>query len=303
MTLEEYEKLKQELLDAKEKAFRGDITAAQAKLYDDLIEKLLTRLEGEQIANTVQNINQLAVIDKVWADFVKNDITPIMREYVKSLNDINALNKEYFGMFAETQKIIDDMAKAVDRRTYSRLGVESSGALTKGGYIESLIKDDTIKQEVKKLTYKAIVSERITKEEYIQSVKALIKGSGGKMGALDRHFDTFAYDTFAQHDRDVSNQYAKRLGLKYARYAGGLVEDSRPFCVVRNRKVFSYEEIKKFGTPLDTYGGYTNKSKGEFKGKPNEYDPILDCGGYRCRHSLNWISTERAKQIRPDITD
>lgn len=301
MDYSEYEQLKRELLDAKEKAMSSQITEAQAKLYDDIIERLLIRLKGDEIANTSMNVAQLSTIDKIWADFVKKEMVPIMEDYVVSLSSINELNKEYFSAFAKTKEIINQISETIDKRTFNRLGVETNGTLTKNGYIESLIMDDTIKREVKKLTYKAIVSDKITKQEYIASVKTLIKGTPDINGALERHFETFAYDTFTQHDRDVSQQYAKRLGLKYARYAGGLVEDSRPFCVVRNNKVFTSEEISKFGTSQDTYGGYTNKAEGKFRGKPNEYDPVLDCGGYRCRHTLNFISYERAKELRPDL--
>lgn len=301
MTLSEYEKLKQELLDAKEKAFKGSITAAQSVLYDDLIENLLNELKGDQILNTTENISSLTAIDKVWKTFVEVEIIPIMRKYVSDLRDINSLNAQYFGVFAETKRIMDEIESDINKGTYERLGVNRQGGVIKGGYLDSLIRDETVKNDVKKLTYKAIVSERITKKEYIQSVRELVKGNENKMGALDRHFDTFAYDTFTQHDRTVSWEYANKLGLNYAKYMGGLVEDSRPFCVVRNGKVFSKEEILKFGTPQDTYGGYTNKSKGQFKGKPLEYDPILDCGGYRCRHSLNFMTEKEAKRRRPDL--
>lgn len=301
MTFSEYEELKRELLHAKETAFKGSVTAAQSVLYDSLIEELLVSLKGEQIANTSENISSLAVIDKVWGKFVQDEIIPIMRKYVSDLREINALNAEYFGVFTETKRIMNEIESDINKNTYERLGVNRQGGVIKGGYLDSLIRDETVKNEVKKLTYKAIVSERVTKKEYIQSVKELVKGSDGKMGALDRHFDTFAYDTFTQHDRSVSWQYADRLNLKYAAYLGGLVEDSRPFCKVRNGKTFSKDEILKFGTPKDTYGGYTNKSKGEFKGKPNEYDPVLDCGGYRCRHSLNFMTEKEARRRRPDL--
>lgn len=301
MDYAEYEKLKRDLIAAKEKALQKEIQGAEAKLYDELIEKLLTRLKGDQIANTSENISQLSVIDRVWESFVKNDMRPIIVNYVNGLNEIDKLNKEYFALFAETKKILDQIAEDAKENTRKRLGLTPSGRLTKGGYLDSLIRDETVKRQIKNLTYKAIVSDRITKEEYIASIRLYVKGNDKVSGALDRHFETFAYDTYAQHDREVSWSYAERLDMKYARYAGGLVEDSRPFCVARNNKVFTIEEILKFGTPQDPYGGYTNKSKGEFSGKPNEYDPVLDCGGYRCRHSYNFISKERALELRPDL--
>jgi hypothetical protein len=31
------------------------------------------------------------------------------------------------------------------------------------------------------------------------------------------------------------------------------------------------------------------------------YQPLIDFGGYRCRHGIGWISDELAQDLRPDL--
>jgi hypothetical protein len=67
--------------------------------------------------------------------------------------------------------------------------------------------------------------------------------------------------------------------------------------------VFTSDEIKLFGTSKDKYGGYEDKKTGYFQGKSKTdvYDPFTQCGGYNCRHTLNYISFALAKRMRPDL--
>lgn len=46
----------------------------------------------------------------------------------------------------------------------------------------------------------------------------------------------------------------------------------------------------------------------KIKGKPigpiakkGSYNPLVDCGGYNCRHSLDFISPTLAKKLRPEL--
>ena len=44
------------------------------------------------------------------------------------------------------------------------------------------------------------------------------------------------------------------LGIKKYLYAGGLINDSRPFCVARDGKVFTREEVRSWGRLGDWRG-------------------------------------------------
>lgn len=104
-----------------------------------------------------------------------------------------------------------------------------------------------------------------------------------------RYYGRWVYDIYSQYERIASNKVRIDLGLKYAIYQGGLIDDSRTFCKDRNDKVFTEDEIKSW-ISLD----FAGKSK-------IGYDPLIDLGGYSCRHRLDWISELLAFRLRPDL--
>jgi hypothetical protein len=217
---------------------------------------------------------------------------------ITDYKDIHFLNVNYYKTIAAAK--VEKIQSKVQDRLKTTLGIEGNKLLP-GGFLDSFIKDPNLLNRLRQVTFNAITSNNITLKDYRESVKTIIQGNDKVEGAFTRHFKTFATDTYAIYDRITNNQFAVDLGLKYALYAGGLIETSRPFCIDRNNKVFTTDEIKKFGTSKDKYGGYTNKSKGEFQGKPLDYDPFKDCGGYNCRHTLNYITESLAKTLRPDL--
>jgi hypothetical protein len=101
-------------------------------------------------------------------------------------------------------------------------------------------------------------------------------------------FHTKVHDLYSQYISIGKNEVRKKLGLRFAVYQGGLRDDSRHFCIERNGKCFSEFEIEQWRY-LD------------FQGKPENYNPIYDCGGIDCVHRLDWISDQLAKRLRPDL--
>lgn len=114
-----------------------------------------------------------------------------------------------------------------------------------------------------------------------------IKVVGNKIA--QRYFSRWTHDIYSQMQRIGANRIRIDLGLKYAIYQGGLIATSRDFCEERNNKCFSDDEIMSWKN-LD------------WVGKPEiGYNPLIDCGGYNCRHRLDWISNQLAKRLRPDL--
>lgn len=104
-----------------------------------------------------------------------------------------------------------------------------------------------------------------------------------------KYYKRWTHDIYSQYERVAANQVRVTLGLKFAIYQGGLINDSRSFCIQRNDKCYSEEEIKKWKDL-------------NWIGKPESgYDPITDLGGYNCRHRLDWISERLAYRLRPDL--
>ena len=86
----------------------------------------------------------------------------------------------------------------------------------------------------------------------------------------------------------MSNEYANQLQLNYFIYQGGEIKTTRAFCEERNGNVYTREE-----------GASWNSL--QWEGQKEGNNIFIDGGGYNCRHYLDWISYELAKQLRPNI--
>lgn len=300
--LKKYSKLKAELLNKKEAALLRVASSLQRKLLEIVFDEFISKLdtEGGYIKNTKANKDRINALNNLFERFQNNEFAKSLSVMVSDFKDIHTLNIDYFSQI--NKKRVNEIQSKVFDKLKVNLGIEGRKLKT-DGFLDSFIKDKKLLDRIKQTTLRAITSNNITIKDYRESVKSLIVGKGKVEGGFVKHFKTFATDTYALFDRQTNLEFATALNLKYAVYAGGLIETSRPFCEVRNNKVFTTDEIKLFGTSKDTYGGYSDKKDGMFQGKPvNEvYDPFTQCGGYNCRHTLNYISKALALQLRPDL--
>lgn len=296
--LNEISLLKEKFINERKDVLASDVSALQKKLYTKLFDKLIAALETEQgrLVNSNKNINVASVVDKVFKDF-EIDLSKTMQGVTGDYTKLIGFNTQYFQEL--NTALFSSVKQDVTNAMQARAGFNSKG-FEKDGFIDSFIKDKSIARTVKQTVLSGVLNG--TKlSDLTKTLSATINGTDKSSGILDNHFKTYVYDTYSQFDAETGNQFAVQLELNYGVYAGGLVDASRPFCIARNGKSFTREEIQAFGTPRDKFGGYTNKSKGEFAGKNKDYIPERDRGGYNCGHILNWCSYTIAKSIRSDI--
>jgi hypothetical protein len=119
-------------------------------------------------------------------------------------------------------------------------------------------------------------------------------------GGLQKHFKTFAYDTYAQFDRATGSLYAVKLGLNAGIYSGTQVDSSRPFCAGGKDSQSGIVFTSKIGRVF-TREEIDSWAKLDFQGKPDNYVPAEDCGGHNCQHKIDWISDNLAVKLRPEL--
>jgi len=239
-----------------------------------------------------------ALFRRLWKRFARENYAPLFEQFAVDIKTVVALNEEYFAATGSTERV-KEIAKTVNKVIGERMGLDDAGKIIEGGYLDTLIQDQTAKRQVQQFFHKtrALKNETQLKVE----LKEMVKGVKDNGGPVNRLFDNYVYDTYQEADRVSQNEYAEKLGMEAFIYIGGVVDGSRPFCKERNGKIFLRSEIDLFGTPNDKFGGYTNKSQGLFTGKPKDvYDPFTQCGGYACRHHWGAIAKEFA--VRKDKT-
>lgn len=93
---------------------------------------------------------------------------------------------------------------------------------------------------------------------------------------MRRYASQMVQDSLMQFDASVSVATGKEAGVDKWEYYGGLVEDSRPFCMKHAGKIYTENEINEI------WGAEAWQGK-------SDGDPFIVRGGYNCRH--HWLPT------------
>lgn len=273
MTLEETIKLKIARLDDIPNAYTDGIKQTQKDIMEKLLDSLeqLKRDENGNIKKTQAN---LIVIEDITKDLEK----------IFSRSDYIKITKEFINEFSVQAQITDSFfVKAFgdfDQNKFNEIALNKSKAqayeLMAGlPYVTTYLYNP-----VKSLLTDAIISG----DSYVKTVKAIKQVvQGGTIkdktleGKLYRYAKQMAYDTFAVADRGYTNNISLDLGIEWYAYRGGLVEDSRQFCISRDGKYFHRKEVESWG------------KLGQWDGKipsTDEKTIFVYAGGYRCNHSI-----------------
>ena len=265
---------------------------------------LLNTVDGD-LRNTYGNMLAVGKTLDVFSDWAGSQGTKLADNIAQTVVKTHRANAAFYLTTLVAFKSRKTIAKALNttlNRTLRRYGIDykkDSVTAKQDGYIISTIADTAIARSIENVLLGAVISgaplSKLRRDIGIQL------GVAGISGILERTIADKIPSPALKADREINTEVGQELQLNYAFYQGGEIATTRPFCSERNNKVFSREEISKFGTPQDRYGGYTNKSTGEFQGKTKVYNPFLDVGGYNCRHSYDWISDEIARNFRPDL--
>ena len=266
-------------------------------VIDDFLDNLDTK--AGVILNSARNKRLLTLFDGVFDKYNKVASVEVIKTIIDGVQSIVNFNSGYFEALTPNTKLAP-VKTSVESTIKAWLGYTDDGKITPNGYLETLVNDTTVKNQIRNLMVKNIVNQtgynaaKLDLKNYITGSKQAQASAGEGVsvpdtGALSKYYRNFVYDTYSQIDRSNANMYADELELKYAIYEGGIIKTTRPFCKKRNGKVFTREEITAFGDAEPP------------PAKPPGYNPFTDLGGYGCRHHLNWITEAIAFALRPEL--
>jgi len=278
-----YQRQREELASKYEGLLFSKIKAKQSNLYLRLMAILEAIKVDEKgfIVFDVKNVSLIKDVNLTLDAFsqTESDLAVWVGSRVKKLLGLNAL---YFQSFIEFN--YDKINKRALQVVMAQLGFNSKQEkLIPGGFLDNLKAGQAIKMQTGKLISDAMAANQ-SLGEFRKNFRTIFVNPNG-MGILERHYATVTTDLFQKYDRQINNTYATELKLNNAIYSGTVIETSRPFCIARNGKVFTRDEILSWKNL-------------EFAGKPKNYNPVTDCGGYNCRHHLSWISDELAAELK-----
>jgi len=289
LTQREAQKLRAEYLEKRESILKGKVNSLQAKLFDKVFNRYLLALEQNNgiIATSERNKNLSAGLERIYKEFQRVDNAPVVESFIKDLGGIYDLNIEYFNTIDKEKTKQNSVAvKAIVNK---QLGIKENGEIKKGGFTDKFLRDTSILKKIKQITNKAISNgQSIT--DFKEALKTYIEGSptAKDSGGLQQYYKQYAYDTYQKVDRLNQQEFGKKLELKYFIYTGGLVHNSRNFCIHYNGRIIDSEEFSKL-----TYNDLPESYKAGIPEK--DWNPLIDLGGYGCRHSINWVATSFAE--------
>lgn len=263
----------------------------QKRLFDILVKILgssLSESDGE-IDLTAKNLRaSLAVSDafnKALTDY-QETVIKLVRDMLKG----SALTDAYLKGIVEGGDIYSRARERSEKVLFRMMGIEPEGKgfkLTKDGFFDVVLNDNSVKTRIQKVTINAVSGGSGLKET-LEQIEGVIKGSDGRLGAFERYYKTTVYDGLQQIDRVHNDVLAKELKLEAFIYSGTRIQKTRNFCERKVGKVFLRSEAQEWKTQ-------------RWDGKSDNYSPIRDLGGYNCRHTARWISNRRAAQLRDDL--
>lgn len=286
-----------------------DVLKLQSELLNMIISEVIPSLDVEDgiIKDTKHNYQVLSELDRVYGKFQSISAEIIVPKISVTTAGLVDLGRNYFAVaIPDLPEKFDKIIESTASKINARLGL-NNGKIVRGGFLEGLIKDNTISTQVKNYMSKAVTGQ-IDMKDFTKGLTKIIHGDKGP-GALEKQYQRFAYDIYQQYDRAYNNSLADEFGMKYFLYQGGLIDDSRDFCVAHNRKVWTREEAEEWSSWTPSQGeypeGYEIKQKDHYSvpsylNYPG-YQPLIDAGGYNCRHSIGWISDELAFELRPGL--
>lgn len=200
----------------------------------------------------------------------------IVQRIVNLLLGLFDRNKTYFKEQGATPNA-DDIAR---RKLLMMYGYDiDTGSVVPGGYIDGIANMGGVAQQIG-ATLNRLIAGRATLADIRRTIRPLFLAQGG---VVTSHFQRFTGDLFMEFDRAAKYEYKEQLGLTKGVYAGTAIDTSRRFCLERLNNVYDESEIDKWNR-LDWNG----KKPGDVR---------IVCGGYRCRHHINWVSDGVAKVI------
>jgi hypothetical protein len=306
-------KQKQDFINRQNAIMENTAIKAQSRLLNNIITELIPQFDVKDgvLQETANNYRLMQVLDKTYknASTVYNQV--LLTQVVTTTSKLSALSSNYFEVMltGNLPSRFTSIVSKTDKLINAYIGIDGE-KLTKGGYLESYFSNNVLNTELKQMTAKAVTSNMDIRE-YTKILKDKITGTDEFKGGIEKQVNQYVADLYQTYDQAYNKTIGNELGLTYFLYQGGLIDDSRDFCAAHNNKVWSIEEAEtwKDWTPAqgDYPVGYEVKAK-DLYSVPSYmnyvgYDPLINLGGYRCRHMIGWITDDIAFGMRPDLKD
>ncbi len=258
----------------------NNIRASQVEILKD-VEDLVSQLETENgvFVFNEKNLSLINSIDQKLKDTVFNDeYIDSVKQFASEFNTQAGLNNAYFTALEpgfSPSPLYEQVLKSTQKNAIDLLGEDA--------FTQKLI--NPIKQILE-----SSITNKQSFSDTMNSLRYAIAGDDTIDGSMVSYVKRVAYDSFAVSDRAYTNVIAQDLGLEFYKYAGGVIKDSRCFCIERHGKYYHKKEIEAWGDLKDLGKCNTGNGWAGMNAATDKATIFYFVGGYHCLHSLLPVS-------------
>lgn len=262
--------------------YERQLNSIQSSIYSQIItesKKLEVDKDG-YIKQNQANRKQLTKINLLVDQALrKSNLKKATENQVRKIGKINKLSEEYFNSF-DKFKPNKGYITSLQRQTVE----EVSNFILQDGAQANFV-----------TPLKAVVNRNINSggsySGFLDELKTFIKGAENN-GAMVKYANTWLRDSLFNYSRSYQQSVTADLKLEWYLYSGGLIKDSRDFCISRAGQIFNHKEIEKWAA-LTWQGKRSGTSKSSI---------FVFCGGWNCIHQLIPVSDKVVSKQVKDVT-
>lgn len=274
-----------------------DLVDAMSKVERDAMGRVLALMDeldvvDGNISNSSKNLSIIKSIDDdLRTALFNNSYYKAVNAFGKEFEVQAELTNEYFA------SILDDFE--VVQKYKTALATSQSSAL-------SLLSQDTFTQTLIKPIQDSLlasVTNNGSFKDALANLRKTILGNDELDGRLLSHVKRIAYDSFAIANAQYTHTISSNLKFEWYLYTGGIVSDSRCFCIERHGKYYHIEEIRGWGRGeyIGACGRYNKSlSRTGWQGMnldTNEITILILRGGYSCKHDILPVAKRSVPKI------
>lgn len=255
-----------------EEALSKSVTKTQRQLFNQ-IQAMLTGLELDAeglIKQSGANRKLLQKVDRVFDKAVKKSgYYNALNKYVGNFDKMAGVNNEYFSFIVDNFTPDAHYLKSLQKTSIST--------------VENLLANDGLELQLKQ-PLKEILNQNVNTGasfgDMLSQVREFITGNADREGKLLRYSKQISRDSLFNFSASMQESVSEKAGLNYYYFSGGLMDDSRPFCVARAGKYYSKKEIEDWAK-LNWAGKRAGTTSSTI---------FIYRSGYNCTHSYIPVS-------------
>lgn len=237
------------------------------KVLFEQMELLLVKLELSSdgtIKQSQANRRILAKVDQYFnRAFTQSGYYANLNFLTKVIIEMSDVNALYFDFIVDNFSKDAQYLKSLQKSTVSQL----EGYLANEG-LEAVMKRPIVEIMNQNLNTGASYSD------LLKQIREFIQGSDRLEPTLARYAKQITTDTLFNYNRALQEAVSQNYGLKFYRYSGGIIDDSRDFCTARAGRFFHKKEIE----------GWANLNWAGRRRGTNSSNIFIYAGGYGCLH-------------------